>query len=413
MPFLLMRNDITKVQADAIVNTANMELQQGSGTSRAIFLAAGEKELQRACRRIGHCDLGKAVITDGFRLPAKYIIHAVGPIWQGGRYGEDAILYSAYMESLKLAREWKLTSIAFPLISAGNYGYPKERALKIAVSAISDFLMENDMLVYLVLYDKKSLVVSQKLFASIEEYIDEHYIAENNEEYPARDNRAGAKGIRRRSFTDLIRAERDAKPEPSPIMSPEPKPEPSSFSSPETESEPLPIMTPEPRPESLATMWLEPSPGMLPDMAPEPPRTMASQPFSAPPSMSSKEKTRLLDDIMLHIGETFSQMLLRLIDERGMTDSEVYHKANIDRKLFSKIRTNPNYSPAKKTIMAFAVALELSLDETKDLLGTAGYTLSGSSRFDVILSFFLENKIYDIFEINEMLFYYDQPMLGV
>lgn len=377
MPFLLMRNDITKVQADAIVNTANMELQEGSGTSRAIYLAAGEKLLKNACRRIGRCDLGKAVITEGFHLPAKYIIHAVGPIWQGGKYGEDEFLYSAYMESMKLAKQWELDSIAFPLISAGNYGYPKERALKIAVSAIGDFLMENEMLVYLVLYDKKSLAVSQKLFASIEEYIDEHYIAENDEEYPVRDNSMSAEEARRRHFTDLIRAEKFGGITPS-------------------------------SPETVPKMEPKLAPAMLPKPIPEPDPHL----FTAPVFISSREKTRLLDDIMLHMGETFSQMLLRLIDERGMTDSAVYHKANIDRKLFSKIRTNLNYTPNKKTIMAFAIALELSLDETKDLLRTAGYSLSESSRFDVIISFFLEKGIYNIFEINEMLFYYDQPVLG-
>lgn len=181
MPFLLIRNDITKVCADAIVNTANTELMEGSGTSRAIYLAAGERKLQKACRKIGHCDVGKAVITNGFRLPAKYIIHAVGPVWQDGSCGEEKILYSAYMESMKLAKAWKLRSIAFPLISSGYYGYPKERALKTAISAISDFLMKNEMLVYLVIYDEKSFSVSRKLFASIEEYIDGHYVEKHRE----------------------------------------------------------------------------------------------------------------------------------------------------------------------------------------------------------------------------------------
>lgn len=182
MPFLLIRNDITKVQADAIVNTANTELREGSGTSRAIYLAAGEEKLQKACRKIGHCDPGKAVITRGFGLPAKYIIHAVGPVWRKGASGEEEILYSAYMESMKLAKKRRLSSIAFPLISSGYYGYPKEQALKTAVSAISDFLMEHEMLVYLVIYDDTSFAVSRKLFASIEEYIDGHYVEEHEEE---------------------------------------------------------------------------------------------------------------------------------------------------------------------------------------------------------------------------------------
>lgn len=365
MPFLFIRNDITKVHADAIVNTANRYLQEGSGTSRAIYLAAGEEKLQEACRKIGSCELGKAVMTEGFALPAKYIIHTVGPVWQNGTYEEDEFLYSAYLESMKLAGARNLKSIAFPLISSGNYGYPKERALKIAVSAVSDFLMEHEMLVYLVLYDEKSLAVSRKLFDSIEEYIDEHYIAENNEEY------SGKRDTFR--FRDLLKRGGGNK---------------------------------KTKPDAEANRY-----GADVMSSPE---TVFQVPFIAaePQAIPAKEKTRMLDDIMRHMGESFSQMLFRLIDERGLTDPEVYHRANIDRRHFSKIRTNPNYTPTKKTVLALAVALELSIDEAKDLLRTVGYSFSDCSRFDVILSFFLEKKIYDIYEINEFLFYYGQPVLG-
>ena len=336
MPFLLIRNDITKVQADAIVNTANTKLLEGSGVSRAIYLAAGEEKLQKACRRIGRCDPGKAVITKGFGLPARYIIHAVGPVWQDGASGEEEILYSAYMESMKLAKRRRLTSIAFPLISSGYYGYPKERALKTAVSAIRDFLKEHEMLVV-----------------------------------------------------------------PPPAPDAESSVPDSRLTEPAAGS---------PAPGLAAKAGGPEKPGSPPAPACAAPLPAAAKRSRSP--LSAEEKTRQLDDIMQHLGETFSQMLLRLIDERGLTDPEVYHRANIDRKLFSKIRNNRRYSPNKKTVLAFAVALELSLDETVDLLRTAGYSLSESSRFDVILSFFLEKKIYDIFEINEMLFYYGQPILG-
>lgn len=339
MPFLLIRNDITKVPADVIVNPANTHLREGSGTSRAIYLAAGEAELNAACRAIGGCELGKAVITPGFGLQAKYIIHTVGPRWRDGFFGEEKILYSAYTEALKLAREYGAESIAFPLLSSGNYGYPKEKALKVAVSAISDFLMEHEMLVYMVLYDRKALGVSKKMFLSIEEYIDDHYVEHNDESFP---------GYRGRNLM-ATRAE---------VM----------------------------------------------------PAAPASRELSE--CMPAAPSPRKLEDLIKNIGETFSQMLLRLIDERSLTDSMVYHRANIDRKHFSKIRNNVNYVPKKKTVMAFAIALELSLDETKDLLQTAGYSFSNSSKFDIIIRYFIENAIYDVFTINEMLFAYEQPVLG-
>lgn len=324
MPFLIIRNDITKVHADAIVNTANEDLLEGSGTSKSIYVAAGEEQLNKACAEIGHCDLGKAVITPAFHLDAKYIIHAVGPIWDDGYSNEEQTLYSAYMESMKLAAEYQCESIAFPLISSGNYGYPKNQAMKVAISAISDFLMEHEMLVYMVLYDSESLAISQKLFASIEEYIDDNYVDEN----------------------DSIMA----------------------------------------MPRNRFTMPCAPMPQAFPGKS--------------------------LDSIMDHLEETFSQMLLRLIDERGFKDSAVYKKANVDRRHFSKIRNDVDYAPAKKTVIAFAIALELSLDETLDLLKSAGFTFSNSSKFDVIMCYFIENENYDLFEINEVLFTYGLPLLG-
>lgn len=362
MPFLMIRNDITRVHADAVVNPANEQLEEGSGTSRGIYLGAGEALLKEACRKIGYCRAGSAVVTPAFGLPAKYIIHAVGTVWIDGNHGEEEILYGAYINSLKLAEEYGLESIAFPLLCAGNYGYPKELALRIAVRAVSDFLMETDMMIYLVLYNRNAVVISKKLFASVEEYIDDHYVEQKDEIYRTETPRF-----------QRFSAQGNYVPEA-----------PLSEASAPASSAPLPEAS-----------------------APVPQASIPPAPISAPPVPE-----RSLEQLMKRHSETFSQMLLRLIDERGVKDSCVYKKANVDRRHFSKIRNDINYMPNKRTVVAFAIALELTMDETRDLLMRAGYAFSCCSKFDVIVSFFIENRKYDIFEINEILFKYGQPVLG-
>ena len=341
MPFLMIRNDITKVAADAIVNPANRNLLQGSGTSRAIYQAAGEQELTAACEAIGHCELGRAVCTPAFALPAKYIFHAVCPAWHGGFFGEAKQLASAYHSALELAAEYHCESVAFPLLSSGNYGYPKEQAFRIAVDTITQYVMEHDMTVYLVLYDRHSLAVSRKLFASVEEYIDDHYVAQNDESYEF-DRRRRESAERRRRLEE----------EAAPIL-----------------REPIrPLQTP-----------------------------MAA---------------RSLESLMDNLGESFTTRLLRLIDERGLKDSTVYKQSNISRQHFSKIQCNRDYNPKKKTVLAFAVGLHLSEDETIDLLKSAGYAFSDGSKRDWIVRYCLEQKIYNINQVNTLLFEYDQEQLG-
>lgn len=338
MPLEIIRNDITKVQVDAIVNAANSSLLGGGGVDGAIHRAAGP-ELLEECRSLGGCKTGQAKITKGYNLPAKYVIHTVGPVWTGGDNKEQELLMDCYLNSLALAKEYNLESIAFPLISAGAFGYPKDKALKIAISVVGEFLLRNDMLVYLVVYDKKAFVLSEKLFSSITQYIDDRYI----EERPFyRKDRSGEVSyqLKQVDYNQL---------------------------------EPLLYESPAPR---------------------------------------TKAK-RSLNDIVNNIDETFSQMLLRLIDEKEMTDAQTYKKANIDRRLFSKIRNDINYKPSKPTAIAFAMALELSLDETKDLLLKAGLALSHSSKFDIIIEYFIEEENYNIFEINEALFAFDQNLLGI
>jgi len=338
MPFTIVRQDITKMQVDAIVNAANTDLQMGGGVCGAIFRAAGVKQLQAACNKAAPIKTGEAAITPAFALAAKYVIHAAGPVYSHW-HKEQSQLYlrSAYLESLKIAAQYNCESIAFPLISSGIYGYPKAEALQVATQAISDFLSEHDMDVYLAVFDKSAFLVSEELLGEVESYIDEHYFE--------------AHQVKRRRFLEVEEeALSDAK---------------------------LSAFMPVPSAASLA----------------------------AAPRQS-------IDDLLDNLDEPFADMLLKLIDTKGKTDVEVYKRANIDRKLFSKIRKGKGYTPKKSTILALSVALELTLEETDELLERAGYALSHASKFDVIVEFFIIKGNYNIFEINEVLFKYDQPLLG-
>lgn len=341
MPFTIVRHDITKMKVDAIVNAANTDLQMGGGVCGAIFKAAGAAQLQAACDKLAPIKTGEAVITSGFDLPAKFVIHVAGPVYryQNAEQSEK-LLRSAYMESLRLAIENNCESIAFPLISSGIYGYPKDEALQVATAAIQDFLINNDIDITLVVFDKSAFTVSRELLGAVESYIDEHYVDTHQ--------------IKRRKLLDVERKAISEVDERANI-----------FNEPLLEEMLAPIGTPAP-----------------------------------------------LDDLVGNLDEPFSQMLLRLIDAKGMTDVEVYKRANLDRKLFSKIRSNKGYMPSKRTAIALAVALKLSLDETDDLLERAGYALSHAVKFDVIVEYFIANGKYDVFAINEVLFEYDQPLLG-
>ncbi len=335
MPLHIVRNDITKMNVDAIVNAAKNSLMGGGGVDGTIHDAAGP-ELLEECKALGGCETGKAKITGGYKLPCRHIIHTVGPVYQDGNHGEPELLSSCYRESLKLAKESGCETVAFPLISSGIYGYPKAEALRIAVDTISEFLTDNYMTVFIVIFDKKAYQIGEKLYSDIESFIDDNYVDQHSDNI-----------FERRRKMIISRRDDDF---------------------------------------DGNVCYAMPAPAMSASMS--------------------------LEDAVGQIDESFSEMLLRKIDESGMTDAQVYKKANIDRKLFSKIRSDKNYKPSKPTVLAFAIALELSLDETKDMLMKAGFALSHSSKFDIIIEFFISHGNYNIFEINEALFAFDQSLLG-
>lgn len=358
MPFEIVRNDITEMKVDAIVNAANHSLLGGGGVDGAIHCAAGP-ELKKACRRLGGCKTGQAKITKGYALPCRYVIHTVGPVWQGGSANEKEALASCYLSSLRLAAQYGCESIAFPLISAGAYGYPRDQALKIATDTIRDYLLENEMHVILVVYDRASFAISQKLYAHIQTYIDDNRIS-LCANLPRENRRECADGVL-----------------------------------------PLASVRKEAISKKIAVRFIRKKEKEIPSGT-----TMSSAAEEKEPAASS------LEDYLRRMDEGFRDMLFRRIDESGMTDAECYKKANIDRKLFNKIKNQPDYKPSKSTVLAFAVALRLSLAETQDLLMKAGFSLSHSSRFDLIVEYFIINGNYDIFEINEALFSFDQKLLG-
>ena len=343
MPFNIIRNDITKLRVDAIVNAANTSLLMGGGVCGAIFAAAGEDMLQEACDSLAPIKTGEAVVTPGFNLPAKYVIHTAGPVYRGGDRGEAELLRSCYINSLELAVKHNCESVAFPLISSGIYGYPRTDALRVATGAIRDFIGERDIDVSLVIFDMESFAIGEELHEAVKSYIDENYVG-------------GLKDRRSKPPATTAAALSDA--------------------------------------------------GMPDEGIPSIIREAALRPLMKVPAAMG------LDDIVGGLDEPFSAALLRLIDAAGKKDSEIYRRANIDRRLFSKIRNNTQYAPSKPTVLAFAVALELSLEQTEDLLERAGFALSRSRKFDVIVEYFIRSRKYDIFMINEVLFSYDQPLLG-
>ena len=390
MPFKIVRNDITRVTADAIVNTANPEPRCGSGTDAAVYQAAGAEKMLAARKKIGRIAPGECAVTPAFKLPAKYIIHTVGPAWTDGAHGEFEILRSCYRKSLLLADQLGCESIAFPLIAAGVYGFPKDKALETALDVIRGHLKDSDLDVTLVVFNPGAFRIAQSLSERVEAYIDENYVAaQTAAEYGGADE-------------ERMREQREARRRREYAASEAFWNQTVSMDAFEPPAEPKAAA-----PKPAAQMPL-PS-GAAPHTAPE---HAFSRPVGTASASSAKAKKPSLDQVVKNLGESFQARLLRMIDERGLADAEVYHRANISKQVFSKIRCSEDYIPKKKTVLALAVGRRLNLDDTKDLLAAAGFTLTNNSLFDVIMSFCIESEMYDIFEINELLFKYGQPYLG-
>ena len=348
MPFQIVRNDITKMQVDAIVNTANPLPTYGSGIDTAVYEAAGKSELLALREKIGEAMPGTSFVTEGLSLPAKAIIHTVGCPWQGGGKGEEQILRSCYQSVFALALEQGFESLAIPLLASGSYGFPKGIALRIALSEIEAFMADHDLSLFLVVFDEKSFSLSAELYGDIDTYINDHYVEEKvKEEYFG-----GAMGAASMS---------------APMKS--------AFAKPRLFSAAL-------RDEAFV--------------------------------ISGKQagEARSLDDVIQNLDKSFMELVFSFADEKGLTDVQVQKRANLDRKAFSKLKCGTTKNPSKSTALALSVALQLSLDETKDLLSRAGLALSPCSRQDLIVQYFIERQAYDIYEINLALFEHGEPLLG-
>ena len=352
MPLKIIRQDITKIECDAIVNPSNRHLYPGGGADLSIHEAAGP-ELLAYCEKLGGCEVGKAKITPAFNLPCKYVIHTAGPNWHRLENAEE-VLASCYKECLNLAKENNCETVAFPLIASGTYGFPKQSVLKIATSVIGDFLFENEMLVYLVVFDKDAFEISEKLFCDVAEYIDDNYV-EQNAEHQISQGLCGNYPMSTLGLDELEEYRRRAIEE---------------------------------RAEKRLVCECEEN--------------------------FEDNKTQSLDDMLKQMDKGFADTLFYYIDKKGITDVEAYKLSNVNKKTFSKIKCNPDYKPSKVTAVSFAIGLKLDIIQTTHLLKTAGFALSECSKFDVIIQYFIETGNYkDIFDVNAVLYKFDQQLLGV
>ncbi len=399
MPFKIVRNDITRMQVDVIVNPANEAPVYAAGTDTAVYKAAGEIELLKARSKIGYMKEGEAAITPGFKLPAKYIIHAVSPRYIDGESGEEEKLRSCYRRSLQIAYKNNCKSIAFPLIATGNFGYPKEEGMRIALDEINAFLMLHDMLIYLVVFDTKATQLGLNLYPNLEAYIDHNYVCEKREEeygdryfgsVPKGEPEYNAYQLTRNELEERLQRPAHNRMMQRPVLVPQEsikKPTPKSAERDTREFEWLPVCESVCEPKADKDDFL--GDAYFDDL------------------LESYESA--LEERMKHLSDTFQQYLMYLISVKKLTNADVYKRALVTKQVFSKIKLNPNYHPDKATAMRLCVGAKLNLDETKDLLARAGYALSPCDKRDVIFSFFIEHEIFDMIEIDIALGEYELP----
>ncbi len=360
MPFQIIWNDITKVKADAIVNTANPRPAIGGGTDYAIHTAAGP-ELLEAREKIGDILIGCSAATPAFRLPAKYVLHTVSPAWIDGEHDEEKLLRKAYDAALNLAAELDCKSIAFPLMAAGTYAFPHGIALSVAIGAFTDFLLQHEMQIELVLFNTEAFRLAGSLFTDLKSYIDSNYVDERHEEeyridgVSRPDRRSRYLEQKGRTRLKWERAHHDAE-------------QALSASEPQTPY-------------------------------------IGQKPAAYRPSMS-------LQDRLDQTEKTFSQYLLDLLMEKDMRNSEVYRRAEVSRQLFSRILNTPHYQPTKSTAIQLAIGLQLDLPQTQKLLETAGYVLTRSSKADLVVQYYIERGEYSIPLINTALYDSKLPLLS-
>ncbi len=394
MPFKIVRNDITKMHVDAIVNTANPIPGYGAGIDTAVYKAAGKEKLLEKRQEIGAINPGDSVITEGFMLPSRYIIHTVGIPWKGGNAGEEGVIRNCYRSVFKVAVDNGIESLAIPLLASGSYGFPKGIALRIALSEIETFLRQHEMDVVLVVFDEKSFTLSSELYGDIDEYINDNYVDKKNQiEYSGASVRdempAERPGRNRFSFLGgMFRGKSDKS---------------GSGRSPESSERGRQILKGSQKKAEVYEDLEYSEAACFPD---------EDIRMSMPMASMSGAKERSLEDVIKNLDKTFMEMVFSFADSKGLTDVEVQKRANLDRKAFSKLKCGTTKNPSKSTALALAIALELDLDDTKDLLSRAGLALSPCSKQDVIVRYFIEKEAYDIYEINVVLFEHGEPLLG-
>ena len=387
MPFQIIRNDITKVKADVIVNTANPEPIYAAGTDSAIYEAAGADKLLAERKKIGAIKRGDVAVTPAFKLKAKYIIHTVGPAWEGGKKGEFDILKNCYGKSLEKAHELGCESIAFPLIATGVYGFPKDEALRIAMNEISSFLMRDDvdMTVKLVVFDDKAFRLSQNLFFQVESFIsDEDVIEAHREEY----------GLSKQEFgreRSIARRRREAEAydrfcEADYCLSEV------AFS------------------EETGVDFEDNAGGRVGKHKDAKIHASTIAPGSKPFNEDTFDKSLYMSDSQEEL--SFQKHLLDLIIEKDIDNTVVYKSSNVSKGAFSKIMCGDTKKPQKKTVLGFCIGLKLSLEEAEELLASADMAFNPYNKRDKLVIQCLIHGQYNIQEVNAMLYVCGQPLLG-